>query len=132
MKIKSLGLPIQPYKRLSVKLYLPNVNAYQALIEMLDESSQQIIQQLLIREYLVRPCHSQARCQAFRLPTNGVRATKTDDIAPIYVLATRLLPKLAISRQNLNYYASLTNFYTIYELKREQTYLYLLCYAWQR
>ena len=51
-------------------------------------------------------------------------------------MAKRHLPGLAISLQNLNYYASLANFYTIYDLRRmrpeEQTYLYLLCYAWLR
>jgi len=39
------------------------------------------------------------------------------------------------SQQNLNYYASLAHYYTIYDLRRlkpGQTYLYLLCYAWQR
>lgn len=45
------------------------------------------------------------------------------------------LPKLNVSQQNLLYYASLANFYTVHDLrnlKPEQTYLYLLCYAWQR
>lgn len=42
---------------------------------------------------------------------------------------------LNISQQNLLYYASLANFYTVYDLrnlKQEQTHLYLLCYAWIR
>jgi hypothetical protein len=40
-----------------------------------------------------------------------------------------------ISQQNLHHYASLANFYTVFELRRmkpEQANLYLLCYAWQR
>lgn len=41
-----------------------------------------------------------------------------------------------ISRNEISiYYASLANYYTIYDLRRlkpGQTYLYLLCYAWQR
>ncbi len=56
-------------------------------------------------------------------------------LEPLYRIAKTLLPKLAISRQNLHYYASLANFYTIYDLRRlkpAQTHLYLLCYAWQR
>lgn len=56
-------------------------------------------------------------------------------LEPLYRIAKVLLPKLAISQQNLNYYASLANFYTVYDLRRlkpEQTYLYLLCYIWQR
>ena len=53
----------------------------------------------------------------------------------MYLIAKTLLPKLAISQRNLHYYASLANFYTVYDLRRlkaEQTHLYLLCYAWQR
>jgi uncharacterized protein DUF4158 len=56
-------------------------------------------------------------------------------LEPLYRIAKMLLPKLAISQQNLHYYASLANFYTVYDLRRlkpEQTHLYLLCYAWQR
>ncbi|MBD4421684.1 hypothetical protein GUG91_16495, partial [Xanthomonas citri pv. citri] len=37
--------------------------------------------------------------------------------------------------QNLLYYASLANFYTVHDLrnlKADQTQLYLLCYAWVR
>jgi hypothetical protein len=53
----------------------------------------------------------------------------------LYRIAKALLPKLAISQQNLHYYADLAIFYTVYDLRRlksEQTHLYLLCYAWQR
>jgi hypothetical protein len=42
------------------------------------------------------------------------------------------MPALNISQQNLLYYASLANFYTVYDLrnlKPEQTCLYLLCYS---
>jgi hypothetical protein len=60
---------------------------------------------------------------------------KRAKLEPIYPIAKTLLPRLAISQQNLHYYASLANFYTVYDLrglKPEQTHLYLLCYAWQR
>ena len=60
---------------------------------------------------------------------------KRATLEPLYRIAKTLLPKLAISQQNLHYYASLANFYTVYDLrnlKAEQTHLYLLCYAWQR
>lgn len=106
------------------------------LIEMLDESSQQIIQQLLIRDdTLSGLAILKQDAKHFGYRQMVLERQKRTTLTPIYALATRLLPKLAISRQNLNYYASLTNFYTIYDLrrlKREQTYLYLLCYAWQR
>jgi hypothetical protein len=60
---------------------------------------------------------------------------KRAKLEALYRIAKALLPKLAISQQNLLYYASLANFYTVYDLRRlkpEQTRLYLLCYAWQR
>jgi TnpA family transposase len=54
---------------------------------------------------------------------------------PLYQIAKALVPQLGISQQNLLYYASLSNFYTVYDLRRlrpEQTHLYLLCYVWLR
>lgn len=57
-------------------------------------------------------------------------------IKPLYLIAKLLLPILKLSQQNITYYASLVNYYSIYELrvkiKSEQSYLYLLCYIWQR
>ena len=60
---------------------------------------------------------------------------KRAKLEPLYLIARALLPKLAVSQRNLHHYASLANFYTVYDLRRlktEQTHLYLLCYAWQR
>lgn len=54
-------------------------------------------------------------------------------LEPLHHKARDILPALNISQQNLLYYASLANFYTVYDLrnlKPEQTRLYLLCYAW--
>lgn len=56
-------------------------------------------------------------------------------LEPLHRKACDILPVLNISQQNLLYYASLANFYTVYDLrnlKPEQTRLYLLCYAWVR
>lgn len=56
-------------------------------------------------------------------------------LEPLHHKACDILPALNISQQNLLYYASLANFYTVYDLrnlKPEQTRLYLLCYAWVR
>nr|CDS58321.1 transposase [Serratia symbiotica] len=41
------------------------------------------------------------------------------------------MPKLDLSQQNLFYFASFANFYTVHDLRKlktEQTYLYLLCF----
>lgn len=56
-------------------------------------------------------------------------------LEPLHRKACDILPALNISQQNLLYYASLANFYTVYDLRNlrpEQTRLYLLCYAWIR
>lgn len=56
-------------------------------------------------------------------------------LEPLHRKACDILPALNISQQNLLYYASLANFYTVYDLrnlKAGQTRLYLLCYAWVR
>ncbi|HFD3737944.1 TPA: Tn3 family transposase [Pseudomonas aeruginosa] len=60
---------------------------------------------------------------------------KRTRLEPLHRKACEVLPALNISQQNLLYYASLVNFYTVYDLrslKSEQTRLYLLCYAWVR
>lgn len=60
---------------------------------------------------------------------------KRTRLEPLHRKACEVLPVLNISQQNLLYYASLVNFYTVYDLrslKPEQTRLYLLCYAWIR
>jgi TnpA family transposase len=60
---------------------------------------------------------------------------KRTTLEPAYKIAKTLLPELGLSQQNLRYYASMANFYTVHDLrnlKENQTYLYLLCYAWQR
>lgn len=57
-------------------------------------------------------------------------------LKPFYVIAKSLLPALALSQKNIQYYASLADYYSIRELREkllpELTQLYLLCYAWQR
>lgn len=60
---------------------------------------------------------------------------KLKTLRPLYQLANCVLPSLAISQQNIDYYASLAHFYTATELMEfsaEQRGLYLLCFVWQR
>lgn len=60
---------------------------------------------------------------------------KQDILEPLYKAAKGILQKLDISKQNIDHYASLANHYTIYELRKlqyNQSYLYLLCYAFKR
>lgn len=56
-------------------------------------------------------------------------------LEPIYQIAVRVLPTLGLSNENIHYYASLADYYTIYKLKRFQRniiHLYLLCFAFSR
>jgi TnpA family transposase len=106
------------------------------LAEMLDESAKTALQQLLVREDTLSglaALKQDAKHFGYRMMV--LERQKRTTLEPLYQLAKVLLPKLAISQQNLNYYASLAHFYTIYDLRRlkqEQTHLYLLCYAWLR
>ena len=71
----------------------------------------------------------------FKFNMMTLERKKRDILKPFYQLAQDLLPKLNISKQNVFYYASLANYYTVYELRTLpawQTQLYLLCYSWQR
>lgn len=65
----------------------------------------------------------------------SLECEKHNLLKPLHHLAKTLLPQLEISGQNIATYASLANYYTIYDLERfddERTYLYLLCYAFKR
>lgn len=53
----------------------------------------------------------------------------------IHDLSVRLIPNLVISNENIRYYASLAEHYSIYKLKRMKghiAYIYLLCFAYTR
>lgn len=73
--------------------------------------------------------------KSFRYRQMGLERQKRLTLKPLYAIAKKLLPGLDVSKRNIAYYASLANFYTVYDLRRfkpAKTNLYLLCYAWQR
>ncbi len=54
---------------------------------------------------------------------------------PLYQFAKHFLSMLGISQENIKYYASLVHYYNKYRLKelpRQLSYLYLLCYSYNR
>ena len=106
------------------------------IAEMLDESTQNVLGQLLVREDTLSGLAAlKQEAKHFGYRQMVLERKKQATLEPIYRIVKTHLPKLMISHQNLKYYASLANFYTIYDLRRqrpEQTYLYLLCYAWLR
>ena len=106
------------------------------LNEMLGEADKLALQQLLVREDTLSglaALKQDAKHFGYRMML--MERQKRTALEPVYRLMKELLPALAISQQNLNYYADLAHYYTIYDLRRmrpEQVHLYLLCYAWKR
>lgn len=108
----------------------------QIICEGIDETAQSTLKKLLVRENTLSELAAiKQDAKHFGFQMMRLERQKQTTLKPIYNLAKEILPKLGISQQNQNYYASLANFYTIYDLRRMkqgQAYLYLLCYAWQR
>ena len=106
------------------------------LAEVLDESAKAALDQLLVRDdTLSQLAALKQDAKDFGWRQMIREREKRDTLEPLHRIAKALLPKLDISQQNLLHYASLANFYTVHDLrnlKADQTYLYLLCYAWVR
>jgi len=107
------------------------------LAEGLDEAATEALAQLLVRdETLSELAALRQDAKDFGWSQMVREREKRAQLELPYRITKTLLPRLAISQQNLRYYASLANFYTVHDLRRriksEQTHLYLLSYAWQR
>jgi TnpA family transposase len=72
----------------------------------------------------------------FKARMMGAERDKLIAIKSLYLFIKNLLPNLKLSQQNIQHYATLIHYYTIYDLRQrikpEQTQLYLLCFIWQR
>jgi hypothetical protein len=108
----------------------------QLIEESLHEVARTDLQKLLVREDTLSELAAiKQDAKHFGYQMMVLERQKRAMLEPLYKQAKALLPKLGISQQNHSYYASLANYYTIYDLRRlrsGQTNLYLLCYAWQR
>lgn len=106
------------------------------LAEALDDPTKAALAQLLVRDDTLSELAALRQdAKDFGWRQMAHEREKRAKLEPLYRIAKVLLPGFAISQQNLRYYASLANFYTVHDLrhlKAEQTHLYLLCYAWQR
>jgi hypothetical protein len=102
----------------------------------LDETAKHALAQLLRRDDTLSELAALKQdAKHFGWRQMSQEREKRARLQPLYRIAKTLLPTLAISQQNLHYYASLANFYTVYDLRRlkpRQTHLYLLCYTWLR
>ena len=106
------------------------------LAEVLDESAKAALDQLLVRDdTLSQLAVLKQDAKDFGWRQMAREREKRATLEPLHGIAKALLPKLGISQQNLLYYASLANFYTVHDLrnlKADQSRIYLLCYAWVR
>lgn len=102
----------------------------------LNAESKKVLEQLLSRDdvlYYLSALKQDPKNFSYKVML--IERQKLETIKPLYLFAKDLLPQLEVSRQNILYYADLINYYTIYELRRLHTsfsYLYLICYVWQR
>ena len=106
------------------------------LSEVLDESAKAALRRPLVRAVTLSQLAALKQdAKDFGWRQMAREREKRATLEPLHRIAKALLPKLGVSQQNLLYYASLANFYTVHDLrnlKADQTYLYLLCYAWVR
>lgn len=105
--------------------------------EWLSEANKSTLRKLLLEEKTLSGLEELRQdAKDFKARMVSAEREKLKAIKPLYQLAKSLLLKMKLSQQNINYYASLVHYYTIHDLrqriKAEQTYLYLLCYIWQR
>jgi len=106
------------------------------LAEVLDDAAKAALAQLLVRDdTLSQLAALKQDAKDFGWRQMIREREKRALLEPLHRIAKALLPKLGVSQQNLLYYASLANFYTVHDLhnlKADQTHLYLMCYTWQR
>jgi hypothetical protein len=102
----------------------------------LDADTKAALRKLLVREDTLSELAALRQdAKNFRYQMMTAERQKRTTLAPMHHAAKKLLPLLGISQQNIDYYASLVHYYTIFDLRRmkpEQSHLYLLCYTWQR
>jgi TnpA family transposase len=106
------------------------------IISSLDDTTRQTLEQLLVMDDVISylaVLKQDSKDFGYKIMT--IERKKLEKIKPLYNFIKNLIPTLDTSKQNLLYYADLINYYTIYDLRRlkiSHSYLYLLCYAWQR
>lgn len=105
--------------------------------EFLSEADKFILKTLLQEEETLSELADLKRdAKDFKARMMDVEREKLIKIKLLYKKAKLILPMLKLSHANIQYYASLVDYYDVYELRvkitPDQAYLYLLCYIWQR
>ncbi|HAT7073481.1 TPA: Tn3 family transposase [Legionella pneumophila] len=105
--------------------------------ELLSEADKLILKKLLQEEATLSELADLKRdAKDFKARMMDAEREKLLKIKPLYQKTKLILPMLKLSHANIQYYASLVDYYDVYELRvkitPDQAYLYLLCYIWQR
>ena len=105
--------------------------------ELLSEADKLILKKLLQEEETLSELADLKRdAKDFKARMMDAEREKLLKIKPLYQKAKLILPMLKLSQANIQHYASLVDYYDVYELRvkitPDQAYLYLLCYIWQR
>jgi hypothetical protein len=89
------------------------------LAEVVDGAAKDALTQLLVRDDTLSELAALKQdAKDFGWRQMAQEREKRARLEPFYRIAKTLLPQLAVSQQNLHYYASLANFYTVYDLRR--------------
>lgn len=101
------------------------------LYSVLTEEHKQSLKQLIKNENTLSELAALKQdSKSFGSTMMSIECRKHNLLKPLHNFAKTTLPVLGISVQNIATYASLANYYTIYDLERfddERTYLYLCC-----
>lgn len=107
------------------------------LHETLTPEDKQALQKLLVNEdSLSELAAIKQDARNFQQKMMSKERNKWHTLRPLYFLMEKLIPLLKLSQKNIEYYADLAEYYTVYDLRKkiktEQAYIYLLCYVWRR
>lgn len=107
------------------------------LQEQLTPEDKSALEKLLINENSLSDLAAiKQDARNFKKSMMTLERDKWTTLKPLYRIIQRLLPTLKLSQQNIQYYADLAEYYTVYDLRKKiktsQAHLYLLCYAWKR
>jgi hypothetical protein len=104
--------------------------------EHITDNEEKSLQELLIREdsqYLLTVLKKEPKDFTYKEISRELDKQKT--LKPLYELADKLLPMLEISNDNIRYYSSLINYYSIFRIKRLHTGIskvYIICFIYYR
>jgi len=94
---------------------------------------QQLLEEKVVGTYLLT--WLQQEPSSFKCYQMRGQVLRKQQMEKIYLLAQLLIPKLEISNENIRYYATLAEHYSVFRLKRmkrNMVYIYLLCFAYSR